>query len=252
LVFFVTEPADHPVAPAGPPPLRLGTAHLLLWILTCSLVLTGYRLLNDPEDILPQERLFSDFFQLVMSIGYSLALTALLVLVARRWWGDRRFPTHAGHWLVIVGVITLAIDGGSLAAVKLYAVWQGRDWTSYWSFYQAGAWSLGTAVGLALLIGVRMEWRWRAVIAAISAFTGLNAIEHGAAATGYYIARLSDSHDIIAMAILISGIAALVTASAIDISSRQTRDWLHWSGVTAWLGLSVMQVATILFNWSVA
>ena len=66
-------------------------------MLTCALVLTGYRLLNDPEDTLPEERLFADLFQMVMSIGYSLALTALVVLIARRWRGDRRFPTHAGH-----------------------------------------------------------------------------------------------------------------------------------------------------------
>ena len=240
--------SDRQPAPstAGPPPLRIGIAHLMLWILNCGLVLTGYRLLNDPAEILPEDRLFADVFQLVMSMGYSLALTALIVLLARRWRGDRRFPTHAGHWLVIVGAIALAIDGGSLAIVKLYAAWQGRSWSDYWSAYQAGAWGLGTAVGLAVLAAVRMEWRWRAVFASIVAFASLSVVEHTAAAFGVHL-RLP--HDFLALTILGLGIAAIVAAAVVDLAHRVARDWLHWSGGLAWLSLSAMQIATILFNW---
>jgi hypothetical protein len=234
---------------AEPPPLRLGVGHLLLWITLCGLVLTGYRLLNDPADLLPEERSFADAFQIVMAIGYSLAVTAIVVPLFRRRRGDRRFPTHAGHWLAIMGVITLAIDGGSLATVKLIAVWQERRWTDYWNVYQAGAWGLGTAVGLVLLIFVRQEWRWRVVVAGIVAFTGLHAVEYGGLAMGTYLESLIAWHDQLAMAILLVGLAAVIFAAAGDLANKTRRDWLHWSGAIAWLGLIAMQIAAIVSRW---
>lgn len=231
---------------AGPPPIRLGIVHFFVWITTCALVLTGYKLLNDPADFAADERAFSSAFQLVMSIGYSLALTALGVLIVRRWQGDLRFPTHAGHWLVIVGVIAMAIDGGSLAVVKLYAARSGLPWKEYWPEYQATAWSLGTLAGLALLVLVRQELYWRLVVLGIVAFTSLHAIEHVADATGQRLWTLYRWHDAIALSILGLGILSVILASGIDLSTRVKRDWLHWSGVAAWLGLATMQVAMIV------
>lgn len=231
---------------ASPPPIRLGIVHFFVWITTCALVLTGYKLLNDPSDFADDERAFSSAFQLVMSIGYSLALTALGVLIVRRWQGDRRFPTHAGHWLVIVGVIAMAIDGGSMAVVKLIAARTGLPWKEYWSVYQATAWSLGTLAGLLLLMGVRLEVYWRLVVVGIVAFTSLPAIEHLADAAGQRFWTLYRWHDAIALSILGLGILAVILASGIDLATRVKRDWLHWSGVAAWLGLATMQVAMIV------
>jgi hypothetical protein len=82
-------------------------------------------------------------------------------------------------------------------------------------------------------------------------FTGLNAMGHGSIAAGFY-PTLLDSHDHFALAIIVIGIVTMIVAAAYDISSGTHRDWLHWSGVAAWLGLSGMQVATILFNWVAA
>jgi hypothetical protein len=247
-------PPDQPAREIvrSPPPLRLGIGHLMLWMTTCGLVLTGYNVLNDPRDFTPAEWAFSSVFQLVMSLGYSLALTAVIVLLARRTQGDRRFPTQAGHWLAIMGVITLAIDGGSLAAVKLYAAWRGIPWSNYWNTYQAAAWGLGTMIGLLLLVGVRQEWRWRAVVAGIVAFTGLHAVVYALAVGGVYIHWMLDAFEMCTLAILILGMATIAWAAYGDLSEHAGRDWLHWGGAAAWISLAAMQAAGILYRWWIA
>jgi hypothetical protein len=182
-----------------------------------------------------------------MSMGYSLALTAVLVLLYRRTRGDRRFPTHAGHWLAIMGVITLVIDGGSLAGVKLVAAWQDMNWNRYWNEYQTIAWGLGTAIGMGLLVGVRQQWRWRAVVAAIVAYTGLHAFVFGFVAAGVDMRWLTESFDIWCVAILAVGIVAIAWAAYRDLATRTARDWLHWVGAAAWLGLAAIQIGAILY-----
>jgi hypothetical protein len=241
-----TSHSDRPSPNAGTP-LRLGVGHFLLWMTTCAIVLTGYNVLNDPREFTPAESAFSSVFQLAMSLGYSLALTAVLVLLARRTWGDRRFPTHAGHWLAIMGVITLVIDGGSLAGVKLFAAWQAVNWNRYWNEYQTVAWSLGTAIGMALLVGVRQEFRWRIVVAAIVAYTSLHALIFGLGAADIFVHWLSDSFDILCVNILATGMAAIAWAAYRDLALSVPRDWLHWVGAAAWLGLAAIQIGAILY-----
>src|SRR5262245_3776774 len=114
--------ADEPVATqsatasttAAEPRLRLGVGHLLLWMTGIAICLATYKLMVDASQVHARTLIGSEFEQssqnevLLLAVVLTLVspftgagvgglLLALIRLVAR----GPRFPTQAGHWLLV-------------------------------------------------------------------------------------------------------------------------------------------------------
>jgi hypothetical protein len=89
----------------------LQTGHLLLWVVGCAVSFAQRRALMPADLPAGPDRVLLFGSNVLWGIALGTILTGCVLLAYRRWRGDTRYPSRAGHWLLL----------RSLAA---YATWK--------------------------------------------------------------------------------------------------------------------------------
>jgi hypothetical protein len=234
----------NPVHPKPAP--RLGTIHLLGWMLGCGIVLAVYRFATTGMTL----PLSVQIQQLGFGLAYGTALSGLALYVWRWRTGSGPGPTQPGHWLLLfcgVGfLIDIAVGGAILSLGMLFPRWAGRP-----LYHQALGWWVGTTVDLAVLPRMKGASRlWLSAATSILFVISMNAVFstvllivalQGMPGTWpwYYVCLAR-----------IAGMIPLIciwTAAIDDARQRLPRDWLHVAGIFAVSLLGLVDVCLHLY-----
>jgi len=170
-------------------------------------------------------------------------LTGAIVLVHARVRGCSPLLRHPGHWLLLVSAIAPigpahlhsrnTTTAGQLIFESIGLLYPGPA-----AFVVFALILLSAAVAYAIAVRRSEMWRWKLL------FAGLSVIEVSASLF-YFILVIfgmgrwfwihqsvaSCGHDIL--------LGWLAFASLLDLSHRQRRDWLHWTGVATYVASAV-------------
>lgn len=183
-----------------------------------------------------------------LQIGSAIVYGAAIAIVALFIWRRLRRRTvespQPGHWMLLLASIGALADFGTHLAAR---AWNGdvnlvisqADWLRGQFAYYACA-ALAASVILAF---ARPERRWLVCyIAILLMFTTLLAVYLFVIPRYFFSGREPISLAMLFMAAgssLCGGLA--IWAAAGDVQKGISRDWLHWTGVAAGLGLALVQ-----------
>jgi hypothetical protein len=231
-----------PPSPAAP---RLRVIHFLLWMLGCGAAMTGYRVFTQWNQVQAEDLPFLRVLHLGMGMAYGVGVVTLYVWVESLRRRDGAFPSQPGHWLLLLGVATAALDGATTLFVRCVLARWLDPWEE-WHVIQWIGWGAGAIVLLAFLFAPIKEWRWRLPIAVGLALAASRSVLLFLVWRGFRNGRSPFAWETparweaagIALAVL-----ALAAAAATDLVYRQRRDWLHWLGVAVCLALAAAELA---------
>jgi hypothetical protein len=235
-------------------PQKLAIVHFLGWTLGVAVVLGIYRAINVWTAWLNNEAnepVEMSWRELGYGLAYGTAVSGLGLYVWRWWRGSSAGPSQPGHWLLVIGGITLVIDLGVATSVFLAASLRADpnsfSWTSYG--HQAIGYGLAAGVSLVIFLNLRDAGRlWIAATMIVMVMLTTNAIASGVSLVvatrgvfpGTWIWWIP-------LFFRVAGAACFVAAiSAAEINDRlrgRPRDWLHLGGIVAVLGLGLVDVA---------
>jgi len=253
---------------------RLSIAHLLLW--TCG-VAAGVRcylpLLSDLQDwVLPLGYLYT----LVMGSAIGTFATGAVEIADQRYRRRQRYPRLPGHWLLLLGFAAVLAGGATITydAIRLTALsnpqpWLSTDWSHVYDGglkhglaleHQTIGWGLGSIVALTFMASIRggVSRCWGRVFALFFAaslilFGGylVTLLRHMGLDTRdgwlwvWFLVWCRRSGEVLAWLFAICG-AGMLCAVVDDVRRRAPSDWLHWTGIGAWLAVAAIQIATCI------
>jgi hypothetical protein len=247
--------------PPAPAP-RLGIAHLLCWIAGCAVTLavSQYAVLN--QQIAPQDQTYHAVSGTVAAMAYGAALAGLLFIGWSRWRGDRSLPRLPGHWLLLLAAVVALLDAACTFGFQFLAQVRGVSFYAYWSPYHAVGHGCGLLVAIGFLVLVPLPWMWRIAIASLGLLCGGQFLWHLLLVVGSYetpasgpisrlfawlgpsLGYLLGDHLMAGLSAL--GAVALLAACLHDIVRRRPGDWIHYTGIAAFLAMAGIQVAGYL------
>lgn len=216
---------------------RLGILHFLSWMFCTAVYLTISSRLHRHQQYLAEFTNDLQFFMLFQSLAGGAAVTGAIVLIHARFRaGPPLLLPHPGHWLLLTSgslsffflILYLAID-------TLTGILRVND--SQLLLYGFMQISFAVALMFAVLETQSLRWKiWIAAVVAVALLLG----------SGYFLSvchwprlnlvmmgwRLVSTLTLVEYGLCIW----LLVLGTIDLAVGQRRDWLHWTGVGAYLG----------------
>lgn len=230
-------------APEDPAPgpadtTRLRIVHLLAWTVGSAIMLAALRHFDATAGLEPQPWRTAGL--LFYGLVYGAALAGLLLPFSRYFWGGAAYPRQPGHWLLLTnGVIALVFCG--VRAADLLPLSQAVQLT-----LQALATAPPAAFYLWGAVASRDRARWIILLTMLGSLHVVQSLvliwlagSLAARPTGLDVILIDlmgilQTHGTLAAGLL------LVLAALLDVTRRETRDWLHWVG-------SGVELATIVW-----
>jgi hypothetical protein len=241
----------------------LGIRHLLLWVAGCAVTLGVYRLTSEGQELAPGDQAFAAAWQMANSMAYGAALAGLAIIGWRRLRGDRRLPCLPGHWLLVLGAVTAALDAGFTLGFLVLAEAKGVSFYVYWWHYGAAGYGCGAVVVAAALIGIRQPWRWRGPLVALFLVFATQCCLHLAilyAGQSSWVGSAYDSvtrwlgtpwgdraKEHLMAAGAAAGVITLLIAWLCDRIARRRGDWIHYTGVAVWVVMGCTHLAAYVY-----
>jgi hypothetical protein len=245
--------------------------HALCMVTGCALGFATYRGLTPPLN--DKFRSFGQFYDMAMGVALGLILTGGVTLASRRWRGDVAALSQPGHWLLAfalaaalaVGVADAAYYANPLPMrLRSQTTVQPPYWVPFelaWApnvpmmIHQAVGWGLActAALGFCGASFHRLRWHWWALflvsaLGSLYLFAGHTAgLIHlwGPAAAISWCNRAAHLYaKLVALCFLL-----LVFALARDFRQGRRGDGLHWTGVSAWIVILMVQLALYIRFW---
>jgi hypothetical protein len=240
---------------AQPGEHRLAIIHLLGWMAGVAVVLSLYRTALETGwlDVPTAGREELRWWQTAYGLVYGTAISGMGLLIYRRLRGNRSFPAHPGHWLLMLGGLAFATDAIAFVLAKgLDAAWTARIGWSPGLYYvqQWLAWGTALAVAIVVLARLRTDWNWWLLAGLIAALIAVNFLTHTlvmgqalAQAVGSSVISGAWPHYLIHWARIVGTAICLAVLPVVLAGDRRPRDWLHWVGVVALVALAVVEEA---------
>jgi hypothetical protein len=204
---------------------KLQVGHLLIWVVGCAIVLAERRSIM-PLD-LPTSRarvlVFGASVAMSMALGTMLAGCGLLAY--RRWRGDPSYPSRAGHWILLRGLVVYTTGA---------ALWHSRLFASalYWN-------TLLIDLAFFWCLRRRLPRHW--VAAFLASFIAIAIQAFG------FATLVPTGHPLIIMSLIGAGAALLEVLATLWAISRDRRssvptDGLHRLGIGTLLAIDCIQI----------
>ncbi|WP_146535382.1 hypothetical protein [Rubripirellula reticaptiva] len=204
---------------AAVPAPRLSIRHLMLWTFCCAVYWALIREVNARSSTQLHVGLFG-------SIMTGADCTGVITLISMRVRGRPPLLKHPGHWLLSIGVIsTLTVTSVMHTISSSIALMNPLD-TDSWEFVVLRVVLLIPSVTLAFACTRIRDRSWKLlfmamVLVEVPGFLYFFGID---LPTSYYRPWLK-----LVLAF------AMVGLSIVEIKNGPRRDWLHWTGITAYL-----------------
>jgi hypothetical protein len=204
------------------PGLRMG--HLLLWVVGCAVGFAVMRALTPVGLATDRDRLMIFSSNVVWGTALGTTLTGCVLLAYRRWRGDTRYPSRAGHWLLLRN---LAVD----------AIWMIRPPP----LSATGAMVL--MIDLAFLWGLRrrLPRHWVTVFVVSSLDAAVRAVMF-IAFEFYHLTAMLMSLGPIGVGFSLVDALVILRAIGRDRRSGAPTDGLHRLGVATMVAIDAMNV----------
>lgn len=242
----LAEPVN-PASPPAPPPEDprggrppLSILHFLLWTAASAGLLALYRAIDTFRGTESEEETIWRSFDLLMRIGYSMFLGAMLtgagIVLYHRFRGRLR-NIQPGEWLLVCQ------SGLVLLAIVFYSPFWFRGLPNppnYWmiQFVQGGILCVAVVVFVTIAIFARQAGPWRVLFASVA---GLGLLEATAIILDVIVVGdwfswgIVNLRNLASIAGALIGTAILIVLIVIDYIRRQRRGWLHNLGVGTYL-----------------
>jgi hypothetical protein len=204
------------------PGLRMG--HLLLWVVGCAVGFAVMRAIVPADLATGQQRMMLLSSNIVWGTALGTVLTGCGLMAYRRWRGDARYPSRAGHWLLLRN---LAVD----------AMWMIRP-------------PLLSAIGvIVLIINLAFLWvvrrrlplRWVAVFVVSALFSAVRVVVF-IAFDFYQTVWLLASMRLIGIGFSLADALVILRAIGRDRHAGVPTDGMHRLGVVTMLAIDAMNV----------
>jgi hypothetical protein len=203
---------------------RLQTGHLLLWVVGCAVGFAVLRAIVPADLATGRQRLMLLSSNVVWGTAFGTVLTGCGLMAYRRWRGGARYPSRAGHWLLLRD---LAVD----------VSWMIRP-------------PLLTAIGaIVLIINLAFLWavrrrltpRWIAVFVVSALFSAVRMIAF-VAFDFYQMVWLLASMRLIGIGFSLADAVVILRAIGRDRRSGVPTDGMHRLGAVTMLAIDAMNV----------
>jgi hypothetical protein len=237
--------------PCERPQPRLSIAHLMLWMFTSALFLSLGRFFSQG---MPGElRMTLLIYHRVLELIQGEVVAALPIWIARAVRGGPPFPVAPGHYLALLlaGTCLAQVLGNVAISVSRTL---GEDFLSSNVPYFAIQFFVGTLaglMGLVCLVFCSRPTRWLLVFLVFVLCKGLvvaatlSAMMLGWRGFGNALFWTQAAFWLSSIAITLT----VLSATAIDLSRRVPRDWLHYVGVVACLAQAVTYWGFLFVMW---
>jgi hypothetical protein len=218
---------------------RLRIIDLLAWTLWCALVIECRKEWTDWDAIAAGERIYYEILHLSVAMAYGAALFAA-TLFGRRWWRGRApLVGEPGHWLLVLVAAAAVIDG--TATVLLQTPWVNLTRSQV----HCGACCMVAFTGAVVASRMSQGLGWMAVVL-------LAVVESLALAALFLLAGVMEldwdsSRSFLSVTLVLGAAVALPLVGFValhDCRRSVGRDWLHWVGVSVYVSLALLTLAT--------
>ena len=234
---------------------RLGIVHLLIWIAGVAAVLALYRAALESGwlEVSAAGREEVRWWQTAYGLVYGTAISGMGLVIYRRLRGDRSFPAHPGHWLLVFGGVAFSVDAAAFVLAKgMNSAWIARFGGSPGLYYlqQWLAWGMALGVAIVVLARLRTAWNWWLLAGLVAVLIAVNFLTHTlvmaqslAQAGGSSIISGAWPVYLIHWARILGTAVCLASLPVVLGSDRRPRDWLHWVGIVALVALALVEEA---------
>ena len=226
----MTTPAgETPATPAMTP--RLSILHIMLWTLCSAVYLTLIRAMNAQQQLPASYAVIRQSTSVLQGIVMGAVFAAAMVLAHARLRYGSPLTRHPGHWLVLIISVTTFTYLVVITAFSALALPFARG--VFTATYSA----MATAQVIGYLIASWSSKRssWRPLFATLALLEALRAL--------VYLGMLFDQSNIRIWAstsalpnwgrVIVCG--WMMVLSLRDLRRGQRRDWLHWTGIAAFI-----------------
>ncbi len=247
------------IEPSDPPQPRLGIAHILMWMLASGLILAGMRMVPAPAN--NAQQLLFVIWEACYAASSGAALGGVMLYLWRLLRAGPKFPTAPGHWLLLIFGWRTVLDWGSYFGVLL------------WHHNAGEAWAGPTTPTLMFLLALTPQYlimllMWLAATSACARPSmwetsfGVMVMQEAICLGGGFLLicgglmeddlgreTISIWFWLINRAQLLGiGSFYVLLATWQDWDRRESRDWLHWTGVAVCLGSTALAWAWMLLS----
>lgn len=215
------------------PQFRMRTAHFFLLTTVCAIVGTIRLSWIDWNEV-PIEVL--GFFKLqvgIFSLLFGAAITALLILLGRRWRFGRSELQFPGHWLLVFLAIVALIRGVTGALLEVFRHYSDSSNIGFeaWNLEKL---MLCSAAGITCFIFswlIPGNFCWKSILAIPGVILLALVPQHVLVLQGTWRPWFSLAHVYASLGVSAAIVPLLLFACISDFRQQLQRDWLHWSGV---------------------